>query len=496
MRHAFPAMLAGVSCLYFAAFLFVAFARIRYPYELEWLEGAVLQSASHLLRGLPMYPPPSLSYTPLNYPPLYFMVSAAAMRVLGEGFAAMRAVSLVSALALFAMAFAITRRATGHAWAGWLAVGLFAACFHAGGGWLDVGRLDSLSLALLLGGTLVLDWDRTPWRGPIVSALLVVLSFLAKPTTIVMFVPVVAWSMFEDRRRGIRLGGLLAVALIAAVLALDAWSAGGYSYYTFSVASRRPFEWRLFGQFPIHDFLLPLAPALAVIGAALAVGAARHPLRPLGTFASLVAGAVAATWVLRTHIGCFENVLMPVHLSVMVLAAVAYARLVRAAASSHLVRRLAAFAGVALVAQLVILVWNPRNELPTAADRAEGDALVANLRRTPGRVLFSSHPYLLMLAGKPEHVHVQCFMDVVKGAHGAREQAFLAEMRDSLRAHVWDVLLLDSRDWLTDEARLAGYRPAGKLFRQPDTFWPRTGMMTRPEEAWVPSAAPDSLPPR
>ena len=86
-------------------------------------------------------------------------------------------------------------------------------------------------------------------------------------------------------------------------------------------------------------------------------------------------------------------------------------------------------------------------------------------------------------------------MGVVKGAHGAREQAFLAQMRDSLRAHAWDLLLLDSRDWLTDEARLAGYRPAGKLFRQPDAFWPRTGMMTRPEEAWVPSAAPDSLPP-
>src|SRR5689334_13062691 len=142
IARAFPAVLAGVSCLYLVAVLFVALARIRYPYELEWLEGAVLQSASHLLRGLPMYPPPSLSYTPLNYPPLYFLVSAAAMRVLGEGFTAMRAVSLASALALFAMAFVFARRVTGRAWAGWLAVGLFAACYHAGGAWLDVGRLD------------------------------------------------------------------------------------------------------------------------------------------------------------------------------------------------------------------------------------------------------------------------------------------------------------------------------------------------------------------
>jgi hypothetical protein len=474
------------------AVLFVALARIRYPYELEWLEGAVLQSCSHLLRGLPLYPPPSLAYTPLNYPPLYFMLSAAAMLVMGEGFAAMRAVSLASALALFAMVFLFARRVTGRAWAGGLAVGLFAACYRAGGAWLDVGRLDSLSLALLLGGTLVLDADRRPWRGPILSALLVVLAFLAKPTALVMFHPVLIWSAIDERRRGIRLACLLAAGLLAAVFALDAWSAGGFSYYTFAVASRRPFEWRLAGQFPLHDFLLPLAPALAVVGAALAVRATRRPLRPLGTFFSLAAGSVAATWVLRTHIGCYENVLIPVHLSVMSLAAVAYARLVRAAPVSNAARWLAPLAGVALVAQLALLAWDPRLQIPTARDRAEGDALVENLRGRPGRVLVPSHPYLLMLAGKPEHVHEQTFMDVVKGATGERERALLEQMRDSLNAHAWDLLLLDSRDWLTGEARVAGYRPAGKLFRDPAAFWPRTGMMTRPEEVWVPSAAPDS----
>lgn len=490
--RAIPAVVIGVSCLSPVAVLAVALARLTYPYELEWLEGAVLQTVDHIRHGLPMYPPPSLSYTPLNYPPLYFLVAAAATRVLGDGFQALRAVSLAASLAVFAMAFGYARRVTGRTWAGWLAMGLFAACYRAGGAWLDVGRLDSLSLALLLAGVLALDVPRPRLRGDAVGAALVVLAFLAKPTTLVMFGPVLLWRLVENRAAGIRLALILCAGLIAAVLALDAWSAGGYSYYTFAVASRRPFDWRLAGQFPIHDFLLPLAPALAVLGMAAGVPEARRPLRPLAAFAALAVGHLAATWVLRTHLGCFENVLIPVHLSVMVLAAVAYARLLEAASVSTAARRLSTVAGLALLLQLSLLAWDPRAQVPTAADRAEGDELVENLRRESGRLLVSSHPYLAMRAGKPEHVHVQSFMDVVKGSNGARERALLGEMRDSLAAHAWDMLLLDSRDWLTDEARFAGYRPAGKVFRTSGVFWPVTGMKTRPEEVWLPVAPPDS----
>src|SRR5262245_57313877 len=74
-----PAIVTGLSCLYLVAMIGVAIARLDYPYELEWLEGAVLSSASRLLHGQPMYPPPSLSYIPLNYPPLFHMAAAFAM---------------------------------------------------------------------------------------------------------------------------------------------------------------------------------------------------------------------------------------------------------------------------------------------------------------------------------------------------------------------------------------------------------------------------------
>lgn len=483
------AVVTGVSLLFVVMVIVVAGQRLDYPYQLEWLEGAVLQEASRLLRGLPLYPPPSLSYAPLNYPPLYFMAAAGAMRVLGEGFLAMRAVSLAASVVIFVMLFWFVRRATGRTWAAVLALGLFAACFRAGGAWLDVGRLDTLSVALLLGGVLVLDADRSPHRGPLAAAALVVLAFLAKPTAIVMFAPVLLWCALEDRGRAIRLGLYLGGLLAAAVLALDAWSAGGFRYYTFGVASRRPLDWRLAWHFPV-DLLRTLAPASIVIGIAAWMPGTRQPLRPLGAFIALAIGHLASTWILRTHIGCYENVLIPVHLSIMGLTAVAYARLNAAAVASHAARRPAVIAGCALLAQLVILAWDPRWQVPTADDRAEGDRLVELLRNEPGRVLFPSHPYLLMRAGKPENVHVQCFMDIVKGSDGERERALLAQMRDSLDAHAWDMLVLDNNDWLTDEAYQAGYRARAPLFRNDRVFWPVTGMKTRPEWVWFPDTLP------
>ena len=489
-----PAIITGLSCGFLVAMVAVAVIRIGYPYELEWLEGAVLQSVSRILRGEPMYPPPSLAYAPLNYPPLFQLVSAGVMLLVGEGFHAMRAVSLTATLAILAMVFLFVRRVTGRIWAGALAAGLFAACYRVGGTWFDVGRLDMLSLALLLSGVLVLDTDRTKLRGPAMAAALVVLAFLAKPTAIVMFAPVLAWCAIEDRARGFRLAVMLGLGLAAAVVALDLMSGGGFSYYTFAVASQRPFDGRLAAQFP-RDLARSMTPALLVIALAVTRSETRRPLRPLAMFIALSAGHLGATWVLRTHSGCFHNVLIPVHLSIMVLAAVAYSRLVAGVAAGVAVRARALLAGCALLWQLQVLAWDPRYHVPTAADRLEGDRLVESLKREQGRVLVSSHPYLLTLAGKPEHVHVQSFMDVVKGARGEhreRAQALLAELRDSLAAHAWDLLVLDTRDWLEDEARRAGYRPGGRVFRDPRVFWPATGMQTRPELVWVPGHLADT----
>jgi hypothetical protein len=74
-----------------------------YPGHLEILEGNSLVEMRRILAGQQLYSPPSASYVPDGYTPLYFAVSAAAASVLGQSYLDLRLVSLVASLACFAI---------------------------------------------------------------------------------------------------------------------------------------------------------------------------------------------------------------------------------------------------------------------------------------------------------------------------------------------------------------------------------------------------------
>ena len=78
------ALAVVVAVLHCLLFLTVVLLRIRYPYELEWIEGGILQHVQRVVAGKPLYVPPTLEWTPLIYGPLYYYVSAAAVRAMGE----------------------------------------------------------------------------------------------------------------------------------------------------------------------------------------------------------------------------------------------------------------------------------------------------------------------------------------------------------------------------------------------------------------------------
>ena len=60
--------------------------RARYPFELEWMEGGVLDHVRVVLSGQPLYRAPSVEFTPFIYTPFYYAVCAALARVFGVGF--------------------------------------------------------------------------------------------------------------------------------------------------------------------------------------------------------------------------------------------------------------------------------------------------------------------------------------------------------------------------------------------------------------------------
>src|SRR5262249_52504511 len=67
------AIVAGLFILMYAV---AALLRRRSPYELEWIEGGMVNHVARLRGGQPLYGAPSLTFTPDIYTPLYFVVAA------------------------------------------------------------------------------------------------------------------------------------------------------------------------------------------------------------------------------------------------------------------------------------------------------------------------------------------------------------------------------------------------------------------------------------
>src|SRR5579859_2801478 len=124
----------------------VVASRLAFPYQLEWMCGAVLDHVDRVRAGLPLYTEPTTRWIPFLYPPLYYWLGAA----LGGSFLACRLVSVASAIVQAACIGWLARRAGATRYWSALAVLLFVGAFFYVGYWYDIERSDTLCVALVL----------------------------------------------------------------------------------------------------------------------------------------------------------------------------------------------------------------------------------------------------------------------------------------------------------------------------------------------------------
>src|SRR5260221_7420005 len=102
----------AVGLAYLGAYIAIALLRMRFPFELEWMEGANLGHVDRVLRGLPLYVRPGIEFTPFIYPPFYFVVAAWVAKLIGPGFLPLRLVSFLASLGCFGLIYAYVRPAS------------------------------------------------------------------------------------------------------------------------------------------------------------------------------------------------------------------------------------------------------------------------------------------------------------------------------------------------------------------------------------------------
>jgi len=411
------AALAGLVAI--GAYLFVALSGLDYPFALESLEGNSLVEVHRILAGQQLYPAPSVRYVPDGYPPLYFYVSAAVARVLGTSYLSLRLVSLVSSLACFAVLARLVQRETGSIAAGTGAAGAFAATYFAAGTWFDIGRVDSLFLALSIGGLYAARHMRGP-RGAIAAGALLAAAALTKQTGLAEVVVVTAALLTGPRRRLAWLTALTEVTVLAgSTLAIRRADGGWYIYYIYKQMSEHALTYGNFGW-----FWTALLTATGLAACAALIGARRVPRELLAGCAALAVEG----YVTLVQSGGTINDMLPAYLAVALLAGLALG----GGSARHgggSARWVATAAGVLVLAQTVFLLASahPFAAIPTSADRAAGERLVAGMRALGGDAVDPADPSLSLQAGMAPTAVPGAIFDVLR----ATDKAGIASYRRS-----------------------------------------------------------------
>jgi hypothetical protein len=454
--------------------LVVVVLRVRYPHDLEWMTGSVLDHVERVRAGQPIYTAPSARWIPFLYPPLYYWLGAA----LGGGAFACRMISVVAAIIEGVAVWLVARSLSATKLWSAAAVLVFIAAFPFVGFWYDIERSDTLFGAIVLGASAILLRARGV-RGHVVAGLLFALGTLAKQQAVFYLAGAGAGLLLATRasdeparRRDVAAflvaSGVPVVALFAIAKAGEGWA----SYYLLEMPSA-------------HGILFNLAPGVVerdvpsgflLFGVTLYASAlvGLRVLRRTIVRRDVIAGAILAAGFAgavasRLHIGGWINVLVPWTTCAAVAVGVVGSRI-----EEHSKARpwAAPLVAALIVAQLVVWAYDPGRVIPRPGSDADEQRLISEVAvlEREGEVLMPARGHITRV----RHFHLSALADVarVEGhsppdlVRGLRERTYAAIVDDarydSFRPTDWPPTILEDIDDLRTPL-LAGYYVAKRI---------------------------------
>jgi hypothetical protein len=135
---------------------------------------------------------------------------------------------------------------------------------------------------------------------------------------------------------------------------------------------------------------------------------------------------------------------------------------------------------------LVVLLYDPRQQVPAPASRDAWRQLVNVIAATPGDVFVPQHGYLATLAGKRPFAHSMAVYDVMRAGSPVDAARLTAQFHQALVGRQFGAVVVDKLDpWLAEDLERE-YRRGGRAVGAEDALWMLTGRHTRPEWIYVP----------
>jgi hypothetical protein len=518
-----------VAAAYAVVLAWMMACRLAWPFEIEWMEGGELAHAVRLHQGRALYGPPSADFTAFFYTPLYPAVLDALSRLgLPLGFGLGRAVSGLATLSTMGMLYVVGAREAGRPW-GVLAACLYAAMFRFCGAFGDLVRVDALAAALALGSALVASRASRP-RDALLAAALVVAAYFTKQTASVLALAIALGLATRSLRLAAIFAGAAASAGVALVLAFDATSGGWFWFYVFeghqghallvrnlvleywrdvlflapvlllfptlALSYGRVTRWFALGlgclfvaafvqrastlDYPEHMYYRELwyeaprwpilVPPLVIAALLAAARWVRRSMDELPTFwLAMAGGGALASALNHSTQWSYSNCFIPVAVFASPAVALTLHRLTRGDGWP------AALGATAMLVQLLAFGFDPRAQVPSAADRAALDRLQKRVARMDPPLLIPAHPLLTYQATGAIHLHQMSTGDVAF-------RAGIPDLAPRIARGDWRTIVLDEQTslgplqpafYLSDRYAYAGAELDSK-----------TGFPVRPYEVW------------
>ncbi|MBK9924919.1 MAG: glycosyltransferase family 39 protein [Anaerolineales bacterium] len=459
-----------------------------YPFELEWIEGGMVDQVQRIVDGNSVYTAPSINFVPFLYPPLYFYLSALVSPLLGGGLLPLRLVSFIASLISFTTIFLIVYDETKSWWASLLSTSLFVASFRITGAWLDIARVDSLFLTLWLLFVFFIRRQKTPSYA-ILTGLLAAATFLTKQTALIACLPAIFYFLIKNRKYALILLAATTVTIGAVTLALNLASEGWYSYYIFGLLFQQT-EWLKTEMVTMwRNDLLIHAPLAILVALFFFANKTNQDRSIYFQWAVISAGALAGTFLTRVKEGGYDNVLLPAYAIISILFGLGLNELMKISKQLETGRktRMESMIHIACLIQLIILFYNPYEQIPTNADLKAGHELIQFISNFDGNVYIADHGYLSTLAGKKPYAHQSAIWDIVRGNKKSEGKALLREnLNDMIREQLFDVIILDS-SWNYCCPKINQYYTKTETIFDEETmgFYPVTGWRRRPTIVYI-----------
>jgi len=489
--------LISTAILFVITYIIVVFFRIQYPFELEWMEGSMVDHVMRIIDGKAIYLKPSIEFVPSIYTPFYFYLSAFMSKFTGIGFFPLRFVSFLSSLGCFALIFSLVKKETKNIFLGFISASLFFAMFRISGAWFDIARCDSLFLFLLLLSVYILRFKNS-WIWYITAGLSVSLAFLTKQTTLVIIIPVIIYLIFTKRQKSLFFIGTALFVIMTSILILNGITNGWFTYFVLDLTGSQqihrinPTLSRL-SSFWLKDILATVPVICCIV-----VPFVFYKLKNFKTndlfYIVLTIGMVGGTWYSRINTSSYNNVLFPAYAIISILFGLSINYLIEIFQNLKTAPRkyLMTLIYFLCILQFIMLIYNPLAQIPTQKDIVAGNKFIKEIGLIKGEILAMGQGFLPVLAGKKTYAHRQAIYDIYSsGEDSGVSEKLKMELKVAIKEQKFQAIIINSvGNFHMDEVNKY-YKKHKKIFIEKDIFYPVTGLKLSPRWIYVPKQFED-----